>query len=443
MPSSTSSPALDRDPKKKIVNVTYDINEGPKVYVERIDIKGNVRTLDKVIRREFRLAEGDAFNTAKLRRTRTRLQNLGLLQQGRHQERCPAARPTRPSSRSMSRSSRPASSASASAIRPPTARLGLAGIRERNLLGKGQDLSLNGSLSGVRSQIISSASPSPTSWTTRSPRVSTCSIPGRRRRTPNSPRIDIGGTLRAGYDITEFLHHTIRYTVQPAEHNRCCRHGLHRHTAGGGRQPQFADRQRIPLRPARQPLRPDRGLLHPSAQRSSPRRLATSPISARGWVRGYYMPLNKSKSVDRGPFRRSRLPSDLGKPVFISNSYELGGNTFRGFETSGIGPRDSVTAIRWAARSMSSARCRSHFPSACPRNTRSAAMYSPISARLTNTDANVGINRRIARRCAYRSVRASSGSRRSARLRLTWPYRCSNRIFDKTQLINFSVGTSF
>jgi len=42
---------LDRDPKKKIVNITFSINEGPKVYVERIDIKGNARTLDSVIRR--------------------------------------------------------------------------------------------------------------------------------------------------------------------------------------------------------------------------------------------------------------------------------------------------------------------------------------------------------------------------------------------------------
>src|SRR6202007_2503969 len=66
-------PRLDRDPKKKIVNVTYDINEGPRVYVERIDIKGNVRTLDKVVRREFRLGEGDAFNTSNRRRTRQRL----------------------------------------------------------------------------------------------------------------------------------------------------------------------------------------------------------------------------------------------------------------------------------------------------------------------------------------------------------------------------------
>ncbi|HEU4824880.1 MAG TPA: outer membrane protein assembly factor BamA, partial [Dongiaceae bacterium] len=59
-------PRIDRDPENKILNLTYDIQEGPKVYVERIDISGNVRTQDKVIRREFRLAEGDAFSTAKV-----------------------------------------------------------------------------------------------------------------------------------------------------------------------------------------------------------------------------------------------------------------------------------------------------------------------------------------------------------------------------------------
>ncbi len=77
-------PRIDRDAENKILNLTYDIQEGPKVYVERIDISGNVRTQDKVIRREFRLAEGDAFSTAKLRRTEQRLKNLGFFEIGRH-----------------------------------------------------------------------------------------------------------------------------------------------------------------------------------------------------------------------------------------------------------------------------------------------------------------------------------------------------------------------
>jgi outer membrane protein insertion porin family len=68
---------LDRDQKTHTVNIAFSINEGPKVYVERIDIKGNMPTLDSVIRREFRLVEGDAFNSAKLQLTKQRLTNLG------------------------------------------------------------------------------------------------------------------------------------------------------------------------------------------------------------------------------------------------------------------------------------------------------------------------------------------------------------------------------
>ena len=59
-------------------DVVFDVHEGPQVYVERIDINGNVRTLDKVVRREFRLVEGDAFNTNKMQRSKDRIKNLGF-----------------------------------------------------------------------------------------------------------------------------------------------------------------------------------------------------------------------------------------------------------------------------------------------------------------------------------------------------------------------------
>lgn len=59
-------PRVTRDRKKHLVNLTYVISEGPRVYVERINITGNVRTLDRVIRRQMKLAEGDAFNKVLL-----------------------------------------------------------------------------------------------------------------------------------------------------------------------------------------------------------------------------------------------------------------------------------------------------------------------------------------------------------------------------------------
>ncbi|MGI9419293.1 MAG: outer membrane protein assembly factor BamA, partial [Geminicoccaceae bacterium] len=61
-------PNLKKQPDDTTIDLTYVINEGSRVYIERIDVIGNVRTLDEVVRREFRLSEGDAFNTALLRR---------------------------------------------------------------------------------------------------------------------------------------------------------------------------------------------------------------------------------------------------------------------------------------------------------------------------------------------------------------------------------------
>ena len=77
-------PNIRRNKDNLTVDVTFDIQEGPRVYVERINISGNTRTLDKVIRREFRLAEGDAFSTAKVRRSQRAPAQPRLLREGRH-----------------------------------------------------------------------------------------------------------------------------------------------------------------------------------------------------------------------------------------------------------------------------------------------------------------------------------------------------------------------
>ncbi len=75
------NPAYNRDPEKRLMNLTVKVNETPRVYVERIDITGNTTTRDKVIRREFRLNEGDAFNALKLKRSQDRIQSLGFFQE--------------------------------------------------------------------------------------------------------------------------------------------------------------------------------------------------------------------------------------------------------------------------------------------------------------------------------------------------------------------------
>ena len=71
-------PRIQRDRANKKIDLIFDIVQGPRVYIERIDINGNARTLDKVIRREFRLVEGDAFNRVLIDRSRTRIRALGF-----------------------------------------------------------------------------------------------------------------------------------------------------------------------------------------------------------------------------------------------------------------------------------------------------------------------------------------------------------------------------
>lgn len=75
------TPDLRPNPDTNTVDVTFAIDEGPRVYIERINIVGNTRTLDKVIRRELRVSEGDAFNRVLLDRSRNRVRALGYFKE--------------------------------------------------------------------------------------------------------------------------------------------------------------------------------------------------------------------------------------------------------------------------------------------------------------------------------------------------------------------------
>ena len=75
-PFATVRPRAIREPQTRTVNIVFAVDEGQRVYVERINVRGNTRTRDYVIRREFDLAEGDAYNRALVNRAERRLKNL-------------------------------------------------------------------------------------------------------------------------------------------------------------------------------------------------------------------------------------------------------------------------------------------------------------------------------------------------------------------------------
>jgi outer membrane protein insertion porin family len=74
--SADVSPNTMQDLPNRLVNVVFEISEGPETYVERINISGNTRSEEKILRREIPMAEGDLFTTQKLARAKQRLTNL-------------------------------------------------------------------------------------------------------------------------------------------------------------------------------------------------------------------------------------------------------------------------------------------------------------------------------------------------------------------------------
>ncbi len=71
------SPLTHIEPERKVVNLVYDIEQGIQVNIDRINIRGNTKTRDKVIRREMKLVEGDLYSSTSLKESRRRVNNLG------------------------------------------------------------------------------------------------------------------------------------------------------------------------------------------------------------------------------------------------------------------------------------------------------------------------------------------------------------------------------
>lgn len=205
-------PRGERDPSTLTVNLVYVVEEGPRVYVERINVRGNTRTQDRVIRREFDMAEGDAYNRVLVDRAERRLKNLGFFKE-------------------VKITTEPGSAADRVIVNvevqdQPTGAFSIAGgystadgfiaeasVEERNFLGRGQFVRLGG-MFGQRSRGINFSFTEPflmdyrlsggfdlfyrhTSRATYQPYEST----------------SYGGTLRLGIPITEQFAVQLRYSA--------------------------------------------------------------------------------------------------------------------------------------------------------------------------------------------------------------------------------------
>jgi outer membrane protein insertion porin family len=153
-------PRFNRRPDDLKMNVTFVLREAPRVYVEQVNINGNTITEDKVVRREFRIVEGDAFNSLAVQRSAARIRSLGYFQQNFEIEQKPGSAPDR-IILDANVEERPTGELQFSAgFSTQEQGILAASIRQRNFRGKGQTIGLSLNYSGVsQSAQVSFAEP--------------------------------------------------------------------------------------------------------------------------------------------------------------------------------------------------------------------------------------------------------------------------------------------
>jgi outer membrane protein insertion porin family len=148
-------PNIVRHPGEHVIDLVFEVGEGPRVYVERIDINGNTRTKDKVIRREFRLAEGDAYNSEAVRRSRQRLQDLNYFNNVTI-ETSPGSAPDKAILTTNVEEKATGELTLGGGYSTDAGALLDIGLSERNLVGTGISAGINGVLAQKRSSITGS-----------------------------------------------------------------------------------------------------------------------------------------------------------------------------------------------------------------------------------------------------------------------------------------------
>jgi outer membrane protein insertion porin family len=431
-------PQVDRRRDERVVNLVLEVKEGPKVYVERIDITGNVRTLDKVIRREFRLVEGDAFNAARLQRSRQRIQGLAFFKKTEVKNQAGSAPDKSVIAVEVEEQSTGEISFGAG-FSTSESLLGQVELRERNLLGRGQDLRIRGILSGVRQEIDLSFTEPYFLDLDVSAGFDLFRVTRDNQRTSSYDDKRTGFGLRFGYQLSEPLRQTLRYSISDVE--------ILNVKSDASRFVRESEGRRITSLIGQDLLYDRRD------NRADPTdgyfvRLSTDLAGAGGDAR-FFRP-----SVAGGWFYQiaadyvfsllgqAGLVQGIGENITIQDRYFVGGTTLRGFRTSGIGPRDVTTGDALGGNKYYTATSEMTFPLGLPKDIPILGRSFIEAGSLWDIDVSGPEIRDV------NSIRASIGIGVSVnspvgpiRVDVARPF--VKEPFDRTELLRLSFGTRF
>ncbi|MGA0607114.1 outer membrane protein assembly factor BamA [Phenylobacterium sp. VNQ135] len=326
------------------VDVTFQVREGPRVYVDRIDIVGNTQTLDYVIRREMSVVEGDAYNRALVDRSRRQIRALGFFKDVEITE-TPGSAPDR-TALQVKVEEQPTGELSFSAGYSSVDQLVLdLGITQRNFRGRGQDVRARVSVGSLRQQL---------DFSFTEPRflgrdvAAGIDLYGYRYDLSDYSAYKTttyGTTLRANFPLSLNARGSLRYSLRqdeieiadfycdpaaPVLSLALCGQRGSNITSLVGYGVRFDRRNDY--------LNPTRGFYVDFVQDFAGLGGDVNYVRTEaegGWYHGFSKDFILSLTGSAG-----YVEGWGGDAVRINDRFYKGGNTFRGFETAGIGPRD-------------------------------------------------------------------------------------------------------
>lgn len=437
-------PRAEADYYSRTVNLRYVVDEGARAYIDRIDIFGNTRTKDYVIRREFRLAEGDAYNPLLVENAKKRLERLGIFESVKVDRR-PGTTPDRVVlavnvvEKSTGELSFGAGFSTSEGV------IGDISIAERNLLGNGQFLRLKLSGSIERYQIdLSFTEPRFLDYNIAAgfdlfhKEVDLTSQSGFRSR-------KTGGSIRAGFPLAENLWGSVNYTlsrdqifdinpnaslaVQESEGNTL------RSSVGFGLR---YDRRNHPRNPTA-------GYYFNVNSDFAGLGGDVSFARVQAEARGYYPVAPGVTLVGRAV---AGHVEGLGEDVRLTDLFFKGSETIRGFDRAGIGPRDLNTDDALGGSTFWAVNAELRFPiPLLPKDFGISGAVFADAGSLFGAGAfaenNAGVNL-----VDEETVRASVGASilwnsPLGPLRVDYAHVVSSEEFDDEQALRFGAQTNF
>ena len=422
---------------KNNVEVTFVVSEGQKFYVERINITGNLKTHDKVIRREVELVEGDAFNLSKLDQTERNLKSLGLFESiTLNYDEVPGTNKTIVDLEITERSTGEFSvGAGFSSL---DGAIGNVGIKESNLFGEAKELALTLGLATRKSSIDLSYTEPYFMDKDIAAGFDVFNIRRNNKTYSGYKQNSVGFKLRTGYEIFDDFRHFSSYTlkrdkihdIDPSTSRFIQAQEGKYTTSMLGQAFQYdklndrlnpTDGYRIRFDMDFYGLGGDTKHLQTEFKAMSFYKVFEDIIASNFLEIGYIMPINDVK---------------------INNRIFLSGDQIRGFKNHGIGPRDSISGDALGGEQYIVLRNEITLPLGLPEELGVNGLIFIDAGTLTKTsEAGETVQDEV-------KLRASTG------LGFSWlspfgpvKFYLSKALikenYDKTEIFRFSFGTTY